>query len=95
MMKLTEDEEQMLDSCCSLCLEPARLPTGEYRWCASHQHRGELLAWGMAHGYPALDGGTYNVARGAYHWTIAATLGTDDMIFVLLGIIELLEDKPA
>ena len=91
MIKLTNDEQERIDTCCSLCLEDAVLTTGDYRWCEVHQDRGELLRWGMLRGYPELDGGSVAIGKGAYCWTIAATQGNDDMILVLLGTIEISE----
>jgi hypothetical protein len=84
MMKLTDAERALLDACCCLCLEDTSLTTGDYRWCASHAFRGELIAWGMAHGYPELDGGFYGIARGEYFWVVATTQGSDEMVQDLL-----------
>ena len=89
MMRLTEAEQSILATCCSLCLGDAVLVTGEYRWCELHTFRGELLAWGMKHGYPELDGGLCKIAAGAYHWVVTATQGDEDMVNILLGMTEI------
>jgi hypothetical protein len=91
MMRLTEAEQALLDTCCSLCLGETVLITGEYRWCALHKFRGELLAWGIEHNYPMLDGGLYMIATGAYHWVITTTQGDEDMVNILSGMTEISE----
>jgi hypothetical protein len=94
-VKISQDEQALLDSCCCLCLEETVLTTGDYRWCDAHRFRGELLQWGMAHSYPMLHAGVYIIAQGAYFWVTAATIGTDDMVYVVSGIIEILEKEEA
>lgn len=62
-------------------------------WCEEHRFRSEFLAWGRAHRYPALQMEPFAVAEGASHWGIAATQGIEDMIWLLMGAIEMIEDK--
>lgn len=95
MIKISQDDQALLDSCCCFCLEPTVLTTGDYRWCEMHRFRGELLAWGMAHDYPALECFPHAIMQGAYGWVIVATVGTEDMVYILQAGIEMQGDDAA
>ena len=64
-------------------------------WCEECSFRGKFLDWGLSHGWPELEMEPFKVAQGMFHWVIAAILGKDDMIWLLLGAIEMLEEQTA
>lgn len=79
---MSPDEETMTAVCTQ---DDTGLP-----WCAEHQHRGDFLNWGKAHGFRALHAGEYAVGEGQELWQIVATLGNEHMIWTLRSYQEML-----
>ena len=70
------------DGCCgdAAChIDTLGLP-----WCERDEVRKEFLDWGVEHNWPALHREGYAVARGMFYWVIAAILGEEEMILMLL-----------
>lgn len=96
-----DDEALPLDQCIAPTVDEAGICCNDtvivddfgLPWCEEHQFRSEFLSWGKAHGYPALQMEPFAVAEGAFHWWIAATQGTEEMIWLLMGAIEMLEEE--
>jgi hypothetical protein len=74
---------------CAICAERA-IMTDQVGlvWCEDHRFRGDFLNWGVAHGWPEMNCETYAIAQGKYFWYIAAALGVEDMIWLMLVVIE-------
>ncbi len=60
-------------------------------WCEDCRHRGQLLDWGARHNWPEIAIHPYAVASGMDFWQTAVLLGSDDMIWMFLGLIEMLD----
>ncbi len=63
-------------------------------WCQDCQHRGELVNWGRAHGWPELEIHPYAMAEGAYYWQVTATQGDESRVWTFLGLVEMLDATP-
>ncbi|SRR6266567_2871308 len=60
-------------------------------WCKDCQHRGELINWGKAHGWPELEIYPYAMAEGVYYWQTTAIQGDESRVWSFLGLIEMLD----
>lgn len=63
-------------------------------WCEECKQRGDLVNWGASHGWQALEIEPYAIAEGAYFYQIVAAMGSDEMILLMIGLIEMLENEP-
>lgn len=92
MMLIDEDLWKDDPPACTQCGKPPTLTDAlGIMWCDDCQHRYDFITWGSTHGYPALMVEPYAVAEGAYFWQIAAAIGSDDMIWLLSGMIQMID----
>ncbi len=61
-------------------------------WCEDCKQRGDLVNWGATHDWQALEIHPYAIAQGPYYYQIAAAMRDDDMIWSMIGLIEMLEN---
>jgi hypothetical protein len=62
-------------------------------WCQDCKQRGDLVNWGASHGYRALEIEPYATAEGAYFYHVAATCGSDEMVWMMIGLTEMLDNQ--
>ena len=81
---------------CAICAEVAVFADEVgLAWCEDHRFRGDFLNWGAAHGWPEMNCETYAITQGKYFWYIAAALGGEDMIWLMIVVIEQKEKEKA
>jgi|SRR5947209_4385290 len=82
---------------CTICTNPTHVKDAiGFPWCENHAHRGQILSWGYRHHYPALpyEGlrmGRHAIAASENSWWIVATLGNDDLVWLVVIYTEHLD----
>lgn len=79
------------DGKCSICTEPTEMVDMlNISWCALHSFRGEFVNAMAKRGYPGIRfDGCYAIAAGVSFTVIAATQGSEEMVWQALAAIEL------
>lgn len=85
--------ELELDACVACGAESVKQDKMGLYWCADCTQRGDLLNWGIAHHYPRLHAGVYAIAAGIAWWVAVTIFGSDELIWMMLGVISEQEER--